>query len=204
MLLYLSRPKITIRDNTLNEIERDTDMLDADYIKRQIRTVPDWPEKGVMFRDITPLLQNPKSLRVLVDLFVHRYMDENLDLVAGIDARGFILGAIVAYELNLGFVPIRKKGKLPFTTVAEEYELEYGSATVELHSDACKPGDRVLLIDDLVATGGTMIAGKKLLERLGAVVVEGAAIVDLPELGGSKKVRESGLKLHTIVNFEGH
>jgi adenine phosphoribosyltransferase len=204
MLLYLSRPKITIRDDTLNEIERDTDMLDADYIKRQIRTVPDWPEKGVMFRDITPLLQNPKSLRVLVDLFVHRYMDENLDLVAGIDARGFILGAIVAYELNLGFVPIRKKGKLPFTTVAEEYELEYGSATVELHSDACKPGDRVLLIDDLVATGGTMIAGKKLLERLGAVVVEGAAIVDLPELGGSKKVRESGLKLHTIVNFDGH
>jgi adenine phosphoribosyltransferase len=179
-------------------------MLDADYIKRQIRTVPDWPEKGVMFRDITPLLQNPKSLRVLVDLFVHRYMDEKLDLVAGIDARGFILGAIVAYELNLGFVPIRKKGKLPFTTVAEEYELEYGSATVELHSDACKPGDRVLLIDDLVATGGTMIAGKKLLERLGAIVVEGAAIVDLPELGGSKKVRESGLKLHTIVNFEGH
>jgi adenine phosphoribosyltransferase len=179
-------------------------MLDADYIKRQIRTVPDWPEKGVMFRDITPLLQNPKSLRVLVDLFVHRYMDEKLDLVAGIDARGFILGAIVAYELNLGFIPIRKKGKLPFTTVAEQYELEYGSATVELHSDACKPGDRVLLIDDLVATGGTMIAGKKLLERLGAVVVEGAAIVDLPELGGSKKVRDSGLKLHTIVNFEGH
>jgi adenine phosphoribosyltransferase len=179
-------------------------MLDADYIKRQIRTVPDWPEKGVMFRDITPLLQNPKSLRVLVDLFVHRYMDEKLDLVAGIDARGFILGAIVAYELNLGFVPIRKKGKLPFTTVAEEYELEYGSATVELHSDACKPGDRVLLIDDLVATGGTMIAGKKLLERLGAVVVEGAAIVDLPELGGSKKVRDSGLTLYTVVNFEGH
>ncbi len=191
-------------NDTLNEIERDTAMLDADYIKRQIRTVPDWPEKGVMFRDITPLLQNPKALRVLVDLFVHRYMDENLDLVAGIDARGFILGAIVAYELNLGFVPIRKKGKLPFTTVAEEYELEYGSATVELHSDACKPGDRVLLIDDLVATGGTMIAGKKLLERLGAVVVEGAAIVDLPELGGSQKVRESGLKLYTIVNFEGH
>jgi adenine phosphoribosyltransferase len=192
------------RNNTLNKIERDIAMLDADYIKRQIRTVPDWPEKGVMFRDITPLLQNPKSLRVLVDLFVHRYMDEKLDLVAGIDARGFILGAIVAYELNLGFVPIRKKGKLPFTTVAEEYELEYGSATVELHSDACKPGDRVLLIDDLVATGGTMIAGKKLLERLGAVVVEGAAIVDLPELGGSKKVRDSGLTLYTVVNFEGH
>ncbi len=179
-------------------------MLDADYIKRQIRTVPDWPEKGVMFRDITPLLQNPKSLRVLIDLFVHRYMDQKLDLVAGIDARGFILGSIVAYELNLGFVPIRKKGKLPFTTVSEEYELEYGNATVELHADACKPGDRVLLVDDLIATGGTMMAGKKLLERLGAVVVEGAAIVDLPELGGSEKIRASGLSLHTLVKFDGH
>lgn len=180
------------------------DMLDADYIKREIRTVPNWPEPGVMFRDITPLLQNPKTLRVLIDLFVHRYMDQDLDLVAGIDARGFILGAIVAYELNLGFVPIRKKGKLPFTTVEEQYELEYGSATVELHADACKPGDRVLLIDDLIATGGTMMAGKRLLEKLGAVVVEGAAIVDLPELGGSKKLRDAGLVLHTLVDFAGH
>ena len=179
-------------------------MPDAAYIKRHIRTVPDWPEPGVMFRDITPLLSQPRTLRVLIDLFVHRYMDARLDLVAGIDARGFILGAIVAYELNLGFVPIRKKGKLPFTTVAEEYELEYGSATVELHADACKPGDRVLLIDDLIATGGTMMAGKKLLERLGAVVVEGAAIVDLPELGGSAKLRAAGLALHTLVRFDGH
>jgi adenine phosphoribosyltransferase len=179
-------------------------MLDADYIKRNIRTVPDWPEKGVQFRDITPLLQNPKTLRVLIDLFVHRYMGQDIDLVAGIDARGFILGAIVAYELNLGFIPIRKKGKLPFTTVEEQYELEYGSATVELHSDACKPGDRVLIIDDLIATGGTMMAGKKLIEKLGATVVEGAAIVDLPELGGSKKLREAGLQLHTLVDFSGH
>ena len=178
-------------------------MLDADYIKSHIRTVPDWPEPGVMFRDITPLLQSPKTLRVLIDLFVHRYRDQDLDLVAGIDARGFILGAIVAYELNLGFVPIRKKGKLPYTTVAEEYELEYGSATVEMHADACKPGDRVLLIDDLIATGGTMMAGKKLLERLGAVVVEGAAIVDLPELHGSEKLRAAGLALYTIVDFQG-
>ena len=178
-------------------------MLDADYIKRHIRTVPDWPEPGVKFRDITPLLSNPRTLRVLIDLFVHRYMDSRLDLVAGIDARGFILGAIVAYELNLGFVPIRKKGKLPFTTVAEEYELEYGNATVELHSDACKPGDRVLLIDDLIATGGTMMAGARLIERLGATVVEGAAIVDLPELGGSRRLRESGLALHCLVQFDG-
>ncbi len=179
-------------------------MLDAEFIENNIRTVPDWPQPGVMFRDITPLLQNPKTLRVLIGLFVDRYRDQKLDLVAGIDARGFILGAIVAFELNLGFVPIRKKGKLPFTTVAEEYELEYGNATVELHADACKPGDRVLLIDDLIATGGTMMAGKRLLERLGAIVVEGAAIVDLPELGGSKKLRDSGLRLYTVVDFDGH
>lgn len=179
-------------------------MLDPHYIKDRIRTVPNWPAPGVMFRDITPLLKDPRTLRVLVDLFVHRYMGQGLDLVAGIDARGFILGAIVAYELNLGFVPIRKKGKLPYATVAEEYELEYGSATVELHADACKPGDRVLLIDDLVATGGTMIAGARLIERLGGIVLEAAAIVDLPELGGSARLREAGIPLHVLATFEGH
>src|SRR3990167_2528357 len=176
------------------------------YLRNHIRTVPDWPTPGVQFRDITPLLQDPKVFRVLIDAFVHRYMDPGMrpDVVAGLDARGFILGAVVAYELNIGFVPIRKKGKLPFTTVEETYELEYGSATVELHTDAVKAGDRVLLIDDLIATGGTMMAGKKLLERLGATVTEGAAIVDLPELGGSKRLRESGLPLYTLVDFEGH
>ncbi len=179
-------------------------MLDPAYIRDRIRTVPDWPQPGVMFRDITPLLQDPRTLRVLVESFVLRYMGGGIDLVAGIDARGFILGSIVAYELNLGFVPIRKKGKLPFTTVAETYELEYGSAAVELHADACRPGDRVLLIDDLIATGGTMMAGKKLLEKLGATVMEGAAIVDLPELGGSAKLRASGLPLYTLVDFAGH
>ncbi|MBL8509895.1 MAG: adenine phosphoribosyltransferase, partial [Chitinimonas sp.] len=130
-------------------------LIDPSYIRDRIRTVPDWPQAGVQFRDITPLLQDPKTFRVLVDCFVHRYMDHDIDVVAGVDARGFILGAVIAYELNRGFVPVRKKGKLPFTTVAEEYELEYGSATVELHSDAITPGQRVLLIDDLVATGGT-------------------------------------------------
>lgn len=173
------------------------------YLRERIRTVPDWPQPGVMFRDITPLLQDPKSLRVLVDVSSIAIWD-GADLVAGIDARGFILGSIVAYELNLGFVPIRKKGKLPFTTVAEEYMLEYGSATVEIHADACKPGDRVLLIDDLIATGGTMMAGKRLLERLGATVVEGAAIVDLPELGGSRLLMDGGLPLFTVCRFDGH
>ena len=175
------------------------------YLRDHIRTVPDWPAPGVQFRDITPLLQNAKVFRVLIDAFVHRYMAPSMrpDVVAGLDARGFILGAVIAYELNVGFVPVRKKGKLPFTTVEETYELEYGSATVELHTDAVKPGDRVLLIDDLIATGGTMMAGKKLLEKLGAQVMEGAAIVDLPELGGSDKLRAAGLPLFTLIDFAG-
>jgi adenine phosphoribosyltransferase len=176
----------------------------AQFIRSHIRTVPDWPAAGVQFRDITPLLANPKVFRVLIDEFVHRYFDLRPSCIAGLDARGFIIGAVVAYELNVGFVPIRKKGKLPFTTVEETYELEYGSATVEMHTDAVKPGDRVVLIDDLIATGGTMMAGKTLLERLGAQVVEGAAIVDLPELGGSAKLRAAGLPLFTLVDFEGH
>ena len=177
-----------------------------DYLRSHIRTVPDWPAPGVQFRDITPLLQDPRVFRVLIDAFVHRYMDPALrpDVVAGLDARGFILGSVVAYELGLGFVPIRKKGKLPFTTVEETYELEYGSATVELHTDAVHAGQRVLLIDDLIATGGTMMAGKRLIERLGATVSEGAAIVDLPELGGSQRLRAEGLKLFTLLSFEGH
>ncbi|MEY4882176.1 MAG: hypothetical protein RIS34_30 [Pseudomonadota bacterium] len=176
------------------------------YLREHIRTVPNWPAPGVQFRDITPLLQDAKVFRVLIDAFVHRYMDPGMrpDVVAGLDARGFILGSVVAYELNVGFVPIRKKGKLPFTTVEETYELEYGSATVELHTDAVKPGARVLLVDDLIATGGTMMAGKKLLEKLGAHVMEGAAIVDLPELGGSDKLKMSGLPLFTLVDFAGH
>jgi adenine phosphoribosyltransferase len=174
------------------------------YIRERIRSVPDWPEHGVMFRDITPLLSDPKVFRVLIDQFVHRYFDVKPDVVAGLDARGFIIGAVLAFELGVGFVPIRKKGKLPFTTVEETYELEYGSATVEMHTDAVRPGDRVLLIDDLIATGGTMMAGKRLLERLDAIVIEGAAIVDLPELGGSARLREAGLKLFTLVDFSGH
>jgi len=176
----------------------------AAYIREHIRTVPDWPEPGVTFRDITPLLSSPRVFRVLIDQFVHRYFSPRPDAVAGLDARGFIIGSVLAYELGVGFVPIRKKGKLPFTTAAETYELEYGSATVEIHTDAVAPGERVVLIDDLIATGGTMMAGRRLLERLGATVVEGAAIVDLPELGGSARLRASGLEVFTLVDFPGH
>jgi adenine phosphoribosyltransferase len=176
----------------------------SDYLRGHIRTVPDWPAPGVQFRDITPLLQDPAVFRVLIDAFVERSRTHRPDVVAGLDARGFILGSVVAYQLGVGFVPIRKKGKLPFTTVEETYELEYGSATVELHTDAIKPGQRVVLVDDLIATGGTMMAGKKLLEKLGGVVVEGCAIVDLPELGGSRKLRDGGLDVFTFVDFAGH
>ena len=177
----------------------------TDYLREHIRTVPDWPEPGVQFRDITPLLQDPEIFRVMVEAFVQRYSQPDFrpDVVAGLDAHGFILGAVVAYALRVGFVPIRKKGKLPFTTVTETYELEYGSATVELHTDAVQPGQRVLLIDDLIATGGTMMAGRKLLEKLGAVVIEGAAIVNLPELGGAQRLEDSGLALFTLVDFAG-
>lgn len=179
-------------------------LLNPNDLRDHIRTVPDWPAPGVQFRDITPLLQDPKTFRVLVDVFVHRYMDQQIDVVAGVDARGFILGSVIAYELNRGFVPVRKKGKLPFTTVAEEYELEYGSATVELHSDAIRPGQRVLLIDDLVATGGTMIAAARLIRKLGGEVCEAAGIVDLPELGGSQLVKAQGIPLFTVCDFAGH
>lgn len=176
------------------------------FLKQHIRTVPDWPLPGIQFRDITTLLQNPGVYRTLIEAFVRRYaaMPEPPTVVAGLDARGFILGAVVAYELGLGFVPVRKKGKLPYDTIAQSYELEYGAATMELHTDAVGPADRVLLMDDLVATGGTMLAGKALIERLGAQVLECAAIVDLPELGGSAKLRAAGARLFTLVDYGGH
>ena len=173
-------------------------------VKDYIRTIVDFPHEGIMFRDVTTLFADPRGFRMAIDQMLHPYAGMRIDKVVGLEARGFILGGAIAHQLSVGFVPIRKKGKLPFTTVEETYELEYGSATVELHTDAVKPGQRVLLIDDLIATGGTMMAGKKLLEKLGASVIEGAAIVDLPELGGSDRIRDSGLKLFTLVSFEGH
>jgi adenine phosphoribosyltransferase len=176
----------------------------AAFVKSQIRTVSDWPQAGVQFRDITPLLQHPKTFRVLIDLFVQRYIGAKLDYIAGLDARGFIIGPVLAYELNVGFIPIRKKGKLPYKTESESYDLEYGSATVEIHADACSKGDRIVIVDDLIATGGTMMAGTKLLQRLGAVVIEGAAIIDLPDLGGSRLLSEAGLPLYTVTEFSGH
>ena len=174
------------------------------FIRSRVRTVPDWPEPGVMFRDITTLLSDAKTFRVLIDAFVEQFLDQQIDVVAGIDARGFILGSVVAYGLNRGFVPIRKTGKLPFDTITEEYSLEYGKASIQIHTDAIAKGARVLLMDDLIATGGTMLASVRLLERLGARAILPAAIIDLPDLGGSKALVAKGLQPFSLCTFAGH
>ena len=180
-------------------------MIDiAEFIRSRVRTVPDWPEQGVMFRDITTLLSDAKTFRVLIDAFVEQFLDQKIDVVAGIDARGFILGSVVAYGLNRGFVPVRKTGKLPFDTITEEYSLEYGKASIQMHTDAIEKGARVLLMDDLIATGGTMLAAVRLLERLGASAILPAAIIDLPDLGGSKALADKGLQPFALCVFDGH
>ena len=168
-----------------------------------IRTIPDWPKVGVQFRDITPLFQTPALWAELIAHFVERYQNEKLDTIAGMEARGFILGAALAHAMSLPFIPMRKQGKLPFQTLSENYELEYGTAVVEIHTDACREGDRVLLVDDLIATGGTLLAGQKLLQRLGAEVIEAAVVIDLPELGGTEKCRQNGLLVYSIIQFDG-
>ena len=180
-------------------------MIDiADFVRSRVRTVPDWPEQGVMFRDITTLLSDAKTFRVLIDAFVEQFLDQKIDVVAGIDARGFILGSVVAYGLNRGFVPVRKAGKLPFATISEEYSLEYGKASIQMHTDAIEKGARVLLMDDLIATGGTMLASVRLLERLGAGAILPAAIIDLPDVGGSKALANKGFRPFALCTFEGH
>lgn len=175
--------------------------IHGEYIKSVIRTVPDWPESGVNFRDITPLLQNNAAFRKLIDSFVYRYQDQQIDAIAAIDARGFIIGAPLAYELGCSFVPVRKKGKLPFKTLSETYKLEYGHSEVELHADAFSRGDRILLVDDLIATGGTMLAAANLIQRSGGQVVDTSTIIDLPELGGSDKIREAGYSVFAVCSF---
>ncbi|SEI59906.1 adenine phosphoribosyltransferase [Allopseudospirillum japonicum] len=170
-------------------------------LKQQIRTVRDWPKTGVNFRDITPLLQNPSQFRKLIDLLVHRYQSMHLDAVAAVDARGFIIGAPLAYALGVSFVPVRKSGKLPFSTVKSAYNLEYGQAEVELHTDAFAAGAKVLLIDDLLATGGTLLAGIELIQALGAQVVEAAVLVELSELGGREKLAAAKVPVFGVCAF---
>ena len=171
--------------------------------KTAIRTIPDYPKPGIMFRDITTLLGNPRAFRRAVDEMVQPYAGVKVDKVGGLEARGFILGGAVAHQLSTGFVPIRKKGKLPGQTISQAYTLEYGEAVVEVHDDAMQPGETVLLVDDLLATGGTAEAGIKLIERLGAKVAGCAFVVDLPDLGGRKRLEAMGMEVHALCAFEG-
>jgi len=170
-------------------------------LKEKIRTVPNWPIKGVMFRDITTLLQDPGAFRAACDEFYNRYKDLDIDKVVGIDARGFVFGAVLAYKLNVGFVPVRKKGKLPAETVSESYSLEYGKDVLEMHADAIRKGERVLIVDDLIATGGTIAATIKLVEDLGGTIVECVFLVELPDLNGREKIK--GYKIFALTEFEG-
>ena len=172
-------------------------------IKSKIRTVPHWPKQGIMFRDITTLLKDAQGFNQMIDLLTERYKSMKIDTVAGIESRGFITGAALAHRLKVGFVPIRKKGKLPAEVVSEEYSLEYGTDKIEVHKDAIKKGQKVLLVDDLVATAGTALAACRLIKKLGGDIVECSFIVDLPELGGKKKLEDAGYKVFNLVEFEG-
>jgi adenine phosphoribosyltransferase len=170
-------------------------------LKDKIRSIPHWPIESVTFRDITTLMQDPEGFREACDRFYNRYKDQRIDKIAGIDARGFVFGAVLAKQLGIGFIPVRKKGKLPYKTITEKYDLEYGTAELELHTDAISEGERIVIVDDLIATGGTVNAAIKLVEKLGGIVVECAFVVELPELKGREKL--TGYKLFSMVEFEG-
>jgi len=172
-------------------------------IKSLIRTIPHYPKQGIQFRDITTLLKDPIGFRMVIDALAHHYTDQKVDKIAGIEARGFIIGAALAYKLGLGFVPIRKSGKLPAETVGHDYALEYGADRVEIHLDAITEGEQVLLVDDLIATGGTAEAAVSLIKKLGGVVMGCAFVIDLPDLGGSKRLAEGKFKPFSLCEFEG-
>jgi len=175
----------------------------SESIKSRIRTIPNHPKPGVMFRDITTLLLDPEALRAAVDGLLAAFSGTRIDKVAGVEARGFILGGAIAYQLQSGFVPVRKRGKLPWNTFGQDYALEYGTDRVEIHTDAIAPGEQILLVDDLIATGGTAIAALDLIEQTGGKVIGCGFIVDLPDLGGSRRLRERGARVHALCEFEG-
>ena len=173
----------------------------CEFIKSKVRSIPDWPIKGVIFRDITTLLEDPKAFKAICSIFYDRYVNEKVDKIVGIDARGFLFGAVLAYELDIGFIPIRKKGKLPYKTISESYTLEYGEETIEIHEDAITSGDRVVIIDDLMATGGTIAASAALVEKLGGDILECAFVIELPDLKGREKM--GNRNCFAIIEFEG-
>ncbi|WP_104069861.1 adenine phosphoribosyltransferase [Albidovulum inexpectatum] len=172
-------------------------------VKDYIRTIADFPHEGIMFRDVTTLFADARGFRMAVDQLLHPFAGQRIDKVVGLEARGFILGGAVAHQLATGFVPIRKKGKLPGAVISQAYKLEYGEAVMEIHDDALQPGEKVLIVDDLLATGGTCEAAIKLCERLGAEVVGCAFVVDLPELGGHRLLEQMGMNVHVLCEFEG-
>ncbi len=172
-------------------------------VKDYIRTIVDFPHEGILFRDVTTLFADPRGFRMAIDQMLHPYAGQPIDKVVGLEARGFILGGAIAHQLSVGFVPIRKKGKLPGATISESYTLEYGEAVMEIHDDAIQPGEKVLLVDDLLATGGTAAAGIRLVERLGGEIVGCAFVIDLPDLGGHRKLAELGMDVHVLCEFEG-
>lgn len=173
----------------------------ATFLKARVRTVRDWPKPKVNFRDVTTLFGDPDAFRAIVHALGTECRRLQVTRVAAVDARGFILGGAVAFETHTPFALVRKKGKLPYKTISADYALEYGSATIEIHADACQPGDRVLILDDLIATGGTLLAAAKLFRSLGADVVGVAAVIDLPELGGSRKLKAAGFAVQTLCEF---
>ncbi len=173
------------------------------FIRDAIRTIPDYPKPGIQFRDVTTLLGNARAFRACVDRLVQPWAGAKIDKVAGIEARGFILGGAVAHQLSIGFTPVRKRGKLPHQTLIEEYELEYGSDAVEVHVDAIEAGERILVVDDLIATGGTAEAAIKLLRRAGGEVLGAAFVVDLPDLGGAQRIRDLGVPVQSLVEYAG-
>lgn len=175
-----------------------------DHLKRLVRTIPDYPKPGIMFRDVTTLIGDAQGFKATIAQLTEPYRTQPVDAVAGIEARGFFLGGAIADRLGLGFVPIRKKGKLPWRTIGENYDLEYGQDRIEIHEDAIGKGDRVLLVDDLIATGGTAEAAIKLVRRVGAEIIGAAFIIDLPELGGRKRIEAMGVTCHVLMDFEGH
>lgn len=178
-------------------------MMDPESLKTRVRSIPDYPEPGIVFRDITTLLQDPEGFRDTVDLLVAPFARNEVDKVVGIEARGFITGGAVAHQLRAGFVPARKSGKLPWQTISQEYELEYGTDAIQVHTDCIERGERILLVDDLIATGGSAEAALNLIERVGGEVVGATFVIDLPELGGLQRLRDQGYRTSALVSFEG-